>query len=118
MLPRLLSTIAASRPRGEIPVRRAVDDAPVPVVARAVTGAVPTLLRRVPGDGTAGVCADRLALMQHPVPVSVGGDLREAAPDDAALVRFDLRGRIHLAARQPVGVVRDDVEVLVNEIRV
>src|ERR1041385_623292 len=103
--------------RGEVPVRRAVDDTAVAVEARAVAGAVPALLGGVPGDGATGMRADGLSLVQHAFLVAVGGHLRQAAADDAALVRLNLGGRINLAARQPVGVVRKDVEVLVDEVR-
>src|SRR5207237_902013 len=93
------------RHRRQVAVGGAVDDLAVGVEPRAVTGAVPGLLRVVPVHHAAQVRAGRRALVQRALLVAVDGDLRQAPADDAALAGRDLVGGTDVAAGQPVGVL-------------
>src|SRR3954453_9619193 len=79
---------------------------------RAVAGAVPAALGAVPAHDAAEVRAHRRALQQLAFLGAIGGHLVQAALHDRPRAARDLVHRRYVAARHPVGVLAQHVQVL------
>src|SRR5687767_832280 len=87
------------------------------MIAGAVTRAVPGLFARIPTDDAPEVRADRGTLYEEPLLVAIDRGLGEAPADDAPAAPLDVSGRGDLARSDKVAVLRDDVQVLLCELR-
>jgi hypothetical protein len=92
--------------------RRSVQHLSVDTEARAMTGAVPALLERIPVDDTSEVGTDRGSAVESAGLVPVYGHFPETVPHDGPVPRSDLVFGADLSRRDVVGVLPGDVEVL------
>src|SRR5206468_3590260 len=90
------------------------------VEAAAVTRAVPALFERVPLHDATEVraCGRALVIRVRLYQIAIDGDLAQTLSHHRALAGRDLALLSHLAGRDPVGVFRDGVGVLGDEISI
>src|SRR5262245_45106620 len=97
---------------GQVRRRRPMDYVAVRVEPRAVAGAIPRSLRRIPRDKAAHMRTDRRALVYLGVLIAIRGDLVLALDDDSALTVLDSLCRARALLHEALGDVRARTQVV------